>query len=268
MPRKKRDKSATGFYHTVSKGNGGQVIFEGSSDRRFYLRLLTEIAREHEVSIHAYCLMSNHIHLLVEDLDNDLSKFMKSINESYASYIARSTGRAGHAFKARFWSEPINSDQYFLATVRYIHSNPEAAGICSASEYPWSSYKAYLAAFQSNDVVEDTNLLPALEKGLVLSMFEDLDSFVRFSKSGNSQARPFPRSKLNGDLGPDELVNVAINLLGREPLYRLGTMMPDERNPYIVLLSNAGFTQSEIARVSGLGKSTISKTLNKGNKGD
>lgn len=271
MPHRQRRKSETGFYHVVSKGDGGQVIFEGDSDRLHYLSLLAHALDARKANLHAYCLMSNHVHLLIEDREDELSELMKEINESYARYYAKKTGRVGHVFQGRFWSEPVGTDEHFLAVMRYIHSNPEPAGICRAKDYPWSSYRAYIGdtgevrahkAYASRrlDKSQDS---PVVTTKLALSLLGGAEAFKNFSRLGGRDARPFPGSTLSNHIAPDELVNIALRILGRETLYGLKKMKPCERVTYFEQLSKAGFTHSEIARVTGIGQASISRALKK-----
>ena len=257
MPHVKREKAETGFYHAVSKGDGGRIIFEGDRDRSKYLELLDRALDEHQMQLHAYCLMSNHVHLLLRDSCDNLSAFMKELNESYARYFAWSTGRVGHVFQGRFWSEPVDTNERFLTTLRYVHANPEPARICRAEDYPWSSYCAYVAAFEGTVPAR----LPCVEVELALSLLGGAESFTQFSKSGGSYPRPFPESRLKGHLSADELANVAVSLLGRDVLNQLPSMSPRHRADYFVRLSQAGFRCNEIARVSGVGQASISRSL-------
>ena len=84
MPHAARQKGESGFYHVVIKGDGGQVIFEDEPDRRRFLKYIGVALEEHPVELHAYCLMGNHVHLLVRDTQDNLSAFMKKLDESYA----------------------------------------------------------------------------------------------------------------------------------------------------------------------------------------
>lgn len=124
VPHAARKRSASGFYHVVPKGMSGQIIFESDSDRSLYIKLLTEAKALHDVAIHAYCLMSNHVHLAVEDPKEHLSDFMKYVHERYGTYFAGKTGRTGGIFRTPFWSEPIETDTYLLCAVRYVHAHP------------------------------------------------------------------------------------------------------------------------------------------------
>ena len=261
MSHASRKKSESGFYHVVVKGDGGQIIFESNSDRRRFLGLLRTAIEECSVELHAYCLMDNHVHLLLRDTDDKLSICMKMLNESYAQYFSKVTGRVGHVFQGRFWSEPVLSDDHFLAAVRYIHANPETACMCEAKDYPWSSFGSYARCAKGGTANCSILDVPTVETSLALSLLDGVEAFERFSQSGSELARPFPGSKLSKHLSSDELASVALNVLGRNVLNGLRTMGPLDRAPYLVKLSQAGFTNCEIARITGLGRSTISRTM-------
>ena len=249
MPHTQRKRSETGFYHVVSKGDGGQVIFESNNDRTRYLEELESAAADYGVEVHAYCLMDNHVHLLVRDAKGSLSGFMKQLDENYARYFAWRSGRVGHVFQGRFWSEPIDCDEYFLSAMRYIHMNPEPPGICKARDYPWSSYRAYVGE-KSFTTTE-----------LGLSLLGGKDRFEAFHEQGASSTRPFKSSALSNHLTHDELVAIAVSTIGRDELNNLRGMAPVSRIPYLQKLRTIGMTCSEITRITGLGRSTVQRAL-------
>ena len=252
MPHTQRKRGESGFYHVVAKGDGAQIIFESDKDRCVYVDILAEAVKEHGVVLHAYCLMSNHVHLLVQDDKQALSAFMKQLSENYARYFGKVTGRVGRVFQRPFWSEPIETDAYFLCALRYIHANPEPAGICSARDYQWSSYQAHLS---------DSSFV---EVGFTRELLGGVRQFEAFSASGGSYARAFKGSKLARHLSADELSSIAVELLGREVLNSLRTMTPECRGPIIELLRERGFSESEISRVAGIGIASVRRSLDNG----
>ena len=265
MPHTKRKKGESGFHHVVTKGDGGQIIFESNADRTCYLEMLDVALDESKVKLHAFCLMSNHMHLLVEDREDELGAFMKRLNETYARYFSKVTDRVGHVFQGRYWSEPVEDNARFLAVLRYIHANPEAAGICRVQDYPWSSYQAYALSSAKKGSGEKRGTGSAasfVETELALSLLGNVEAFERFSASGACSARPFPGSKLSKHLTFDELLNVAFRLLGRDVLNGLKVMDPSDRVPHFIQLLQAGFTTSEIARITGIGRVSIIRAVN------
>lgn len=245
MPHAARTKGASGYYHVVPKGIADQIIFEDDGDRRYYLELLREAKEKTGLRVHAYCLMSNHVHLVVEDSDDHLADALKYLHERYAMRFAEKIGRTGGIFRKPYWSEPIETDDYLLCAVRYTHANPAAAGICRASAYPWSSVGDYLGRGTG---IADT--------ATVLDMLGGRSGFVEFSAAANGTAFAFPGSKLKAHLTDDEAVRIARDILGRDSV-NLAKADKNERAEAVVLLWRRGFTAKQISRICGLSERTI-----------
>jgi len=144
MPRKARIKSSTGIYHIIMRGTNRQIIFEDTED---YIQFLESLTRQKETSgieIYAYCLMSNHVHLLIKEGNEDLGTVFKRIGSSYVYWYNWKYNRCGHLFQDRYKSEAVEDDSYFLTVICYIHHNPVKAGVTKElSEYRWCSYNEY-----------------------------------------------------------------------------------------------------------------------------
>jgi REP element-mobilizing transposase RayT len=145
MPRSARKKSSTGIYHIVFRGINKQRIFEEKED---YLTLLEKLHSFQETSryeIYAYCLMSNHVHLLMKEGTEEFGLAFRRIGTSYVHWFNKKYERCGHLFQDRYKSEPVEKDSYLLTVIRYIHQNPVKAGLVKKiQEYPWSSYQEYI----------------------------------------------------------------------------------------------------------------------------
>jgi len=136
---------AGGLYHVIQRGNNRQLIFFEDEDRRAFLDRLERGAQDCACRVHAYCLMSNHVHLLVQTDRPNLSVFGQRLFGGYAKRINHHHRRSGHLFQGRFTSAPIAEDPSLLQVSRYIHLNPVAARMVKRPEdYPWSSLRAYL----------------------------------------------------------------------------------------------------------------------------
>ena len=141
MPRVARIKSSTGIYHIMIRGINQQNIFSYDDDYKRFLVILAKYHRQSNYEIYAYCLMGNHIHLLLKEGKESLATSMKRIGTSYVYYYNWQYDRKGHLFQDRYKSEPVEDDAYFLTVLRYIHQNPLKAGLSDdISSYPWSSY--------------------------------------------------------------------------------------------------------------------------------
>lgn len=144
MPRKARQKSATNFYHIVSRGINKINVFEEKREKSRILNLIRENYEEYSIKIFAYCIMSNHFHLLLEADLKDLASFMAKIIASFAHYYNYKHNRTGYVFQDRFRSQCIETQSYFWSCLRYIHLNPVKAGICkNFMDYMYSSVKEY-----------------------------------------------------------------------------------------------------------------------------
>ena len=153
MPRQERKKSGTGIYHVMLRGINRQDVFEDEEDYLQMIACLQGIAERRDENgvpveplciLYAYCLMSNHLHLLVREQTEDISSVMKRLGIAYAYYFNKKYQRSGHLFQDRFRSEPVNTMEYFVTLLRYIHQNPVKAKIVpSPRDYLWSSFHEY-----------------------------------------------------------------------------------------------------------------------------
>lgn len=201
MPRKARKLSSTGIYHTMLRGINQQNIFEDSSDYGVFLQTLQECREYCNVEIYAYCLMSNHVHILLKTLDNDLETFFKKLAGKYVYWYNVKYQRVGHLFQDRFKSEPVENESYFLTVLRYIHQNPVKAGLCKRVEqYPYSSYPEYVL---SGDCVDT---------GFALGMM-GLDEFIRYTNAPNDDScmdlADSPRRAVTDDQARDLIKRIA-----------------------------------------------------------
>lgn len=130
----------------ICRGNNRQVVFRDERDRKRYLEKLCLYCEQKEVELLAYCLLSNHVHLLLETPKGNLSKMMQAFQTSYTVYFNKRHRRTGHVFEQRYKAYLVDKDSYLLEVSRYIHMNPVMARIVERpGDHPWSSYSAYLS---------------------------------------------------------------------------------------------------------------------------
>ena len=174
MPRRARKQSETGIYHVMLRGIDRQLIFEDSEDYIRFLDIVEECREVCDFQLYAYCLMGNHVHLLLKVQDEGLETIFKRIGGRYVYYYNVKYQRVGHLFQDRFKSEPVDNNEYFLTVLRYIHQNPVKAKLCSkVEEYPFSSFAEYLH--------ESTFVDTEFALGII-----DRSEFVRFNNAPNS----------------------------------------------------------------------------------
>jgi putative transposase len=160
MVRPLRIEFEGAFYHVINRGNAGEDLFISRYDRERFYAYLGKAVERYGIKIHAYCLMTNHYHLLVETPQANLSRTMKWINVSYAAYFNRKRNRKGHLFQGRFKSILVQADEYLKHLSRYIHLNPLRAGMVNdISAYEWSSYPALSGRINAPKWLETSWLL-------------------------------------------------------------------------------------------------------------
>ena len=164
MARALRAEYEGAFYHLTSRGNDRNRIFFNETDYSKFRAYLEEGMKKFGYRLHAYVLMTNHYHLLLETPNANLSKIMHYLNSSYTAYINKKRDRSGHLFQGRYKSILVQKDDYLLALSRYIHLNPVKAGIVEKpQEYPHSSYKSYTET-KDNEFVYRELILSMMSK--------------------------------------------------------------------------------------------------------
>lgn len=149
MARKNRKWFQGAIYHIMARGNYRQNIFKDDEDFKVFLLLMQDAKTKYGFKLHAYCLMTNHYHLLLETEQTEIWKIMKRINQIYAAYYNEKYRLTGHLFQGRYKSCLVENDSYFLQTSRYIHLNPVKAKMVPRAEaYPWSSYSTLIGMKQ------------------------------------------------------------------------------------------------------------------------
>ena len=143
MPRKPRMFVPGIPAHVVQRGNNRQATFFEKQDYDFYLDVLQSGLRRYDAALHAYCLMSNHVHLLITpNRENSIPRVFQHVGRMYVLYINKKYGRTGALWEGRYKCSLINADEYLLTCYRYIELNPVSAGmVIRPEEYPWSSYR-------------------------------------------------------------------------------------------------------------------------------
>ena len=145
MPRTARKKSSSGIYHIIIRGINRQTIFEDEEDCAQFLEALKRYKEKSGYEIYSYCLMGNHVHILMKIGIEPLEQVMRRLCGSYVYWYNKKYQRIGNLFQDRFKSEPVEDDQYFQTVLRYIHQNPVKAGLVKhVEEYKWSSFHEYV----------------------------------------------------------------------------------------------------------------------------
>ena len=244
MPRQPRTLSESGYYHIVSRGIGKQILFEEEKDYQRYLETLERFISENSLELIAYCLMENHVHLLVH-AEEGLERAMKQIAVSYAYYFNTKYDRTGHLFQDRYMSEPIEDERYLLAAIRYIHNNPQKAGICRRDQYQWSSWHEYVG---SGNLVSTE---------MVLELIGGIDRFLEFSASdAPEQCLDVFEKKRVTDTQAIEWIRNELYLKSGTQVQSMGRA---DRNQVLRLMKERGLSVRQIERLTGINRGIIQR---------
>lgn len=177
MARKPRIWWPGAIYHIMTRGNHRHEIFRDDEDKQVYLEKIKQAREKYKFCLHAFCLMTNHVHLLLETEDSEPGKIMKSINMNYSIFFNKKYRFVGQLMQGRYRAEIIDNDAYFLATGRYIHLNPVKAEIVSLpQDYLWSSFRHYITGQE----------LSFLNQGKTLGYFPEpkRERYIEFTLKG------------------------------------------------------------------------------------
>jgi len=205
MARSLRLEFPGALYHVTSRGNRKCSIYEQDIDRENFLSVLADVCKRYNWVCHAYCLMDNHYHLLIETPDANLSKGMRQLNGQYTQNFNRIHKSVGHVFQGRYKAIVIDKNSYLLELSRYIVLNPVRAGMVkSAVDWPWSSYRAAVGE-QVKPIWLNTDWLLA---GFGQMKLEAVEAYKQFVDKGRGRQSPWGALKNQIFLGDEAFVSI------------------------------------------------------------
>ncbi len=251
MPRTARTASSQGIYHVMMRGVNRQQIFFDEQDNQYFLKVLARFRETCGYQLYAYCLMGNHVHLLIREGEKmGIGDVFRHINTSYVYWYNAKYERTGHLFQDRFRSEPVENQAYLMTVFRYILRNPVKAGQCERVEdYPWSSAREYL---ENRTYITDTlfmRKMMSVESMRVFLNLENEDQCMEMDentpkKMTDERAMVLIRNKM-GDGTP---------WIGR----------PEERdslNNTLRSLVQAGISSRQLSRLTGISRKIVMKAI-------
>ena len=248
-------RTVTGFYHVCARGTGKQLIFEGDEDRWEFLELMRDCCRDAGVTVVAWCLISNHVHLVLADYEDAMSAAMQRLLLTYARRFNKRTGRSGCLFRDRFERRSLDTDRQVMEAIRSVHANPQKAGISLIERYPWSSFAEYLRAY---DNVYDRGDFPT--HLACLSFFGSAKAFIAYSLSTPEGGKLAMPNLEEAEWERHAFAEKLAKGLG-VPLHGVKAAPSAQRNIVIFGLHDAGLTVRQIERYTGIGKSTVSRIV-------
>ncbi len=188
MPRRTRVAAGSGVYHIMMRGIEKKDIFIDDEDKQKILNTIIQKRKLEGFKLYAYCVMDNHLHLIMKEERETVSQSIKRIGTSYANYFNRKYNRVGHLFQDRFKSEPIRTDSQLLTAVRYIHRNPVKANIVRhVQDYRWSSYSIYTREISNVNEHQDLQLIYKDIEDILLMNIDNrkraLEEFVKLNET-------------------------------------------------------------------------------------
>ena len=251
MARTGREISDSGIYHVMMRGVNKQNIFEDDEDRFKFIEIFRHFKKICKYEIYGYCLMGNHIHILIKELEDTVSDVIRRISATYVLWYNKKYDRIGHLFQGRFKSEPVNDDLYFITVLRYIHQNPLKARIVNTlAESQWTSYHDYI----SNDSIVDTDFALGLfssDKVKAINLYKKY-----MNEANEDKCLDFDDKILLND---EDILN-CLKGLGVSKVSNLQQMDLNSRNDILKKIKNLdGISIRQISRVTGISKSVIGR---------
>lgn len=261
MARKARMRSESRVYHILLRGAEKQDIFIDNEDKTRILQILKDKKQDKAFFIYAYCILSNHIHLVIREGTDDISRILKRTAASYASYLNKKYSRSGHVFQDRFKSETVNSKQCLLALIRFIHQNPEKAGAAPMKEYLWSSWREFMGqAVQSGENASLTDCRDIFEM-ISNNRCSALQEFVKYSRM--ESAEEFLDITEEKEICQENVNEYIRNYLKDSKLTVDDLKKPESRkirdSIIIYLLSGSNLSRRNIAEILGINRETVRK---------
>lgn len=250
MPRAARVQSKTGIYHIILRGINRQTIFEDNEDAVKFLQTLKDYEHKSGYEIYAYCLMGNHIHILIKEGPEGLGIAMRRIGASYVYWYNWKYERIGHLFQGRYKSEVIENENYLLTVLRYIHQNPLKAGMVkTVEEYKWSSYNEYLNS--KNKIINSEFILDIFNE----DRNKAIELFKEFHKiENNDNCLDIDETKRLKD---SEAIIIVKELCNVEYCTDIQKFNINKRDKHLKILKETGLSTRQIARLTGISRGIV-----------
>lgn len=247
MPRAARKASNSGIYHVILRGINKQRIFEDEADYRRFLRILEDCKASCGFELYAYCLMSNHIHILLKTGEEPLERIFRRIGARFVYWYNAKYQRVGHLFQDRYKSEPVEDDTYFLTVVRYIHQNPVKAGLCATpADYPYSSFPHY---FDAHGLIDS---------GFILEMIGK-EEFLRYHNAKNEdRCLDIPETK-KLPVTDEKAERIMWEITRCKNATEFQSLPTEQRNRALERMLKSGASIRQVSRMTGVSFGVVRK---------
>ncbi len=252
MARAARTLSKSNIYHVMLRGVNRQDIFEDDEDRAYFMNVLRRCKELSGFRLHAFALMSNHVHLLIEPGNESLETVFRRIGTRYAVWFNRKYERAGHLFQNRYISENVETDLYFMTVLRYILQNPIKAGLESRpGTYRWSSYPAYQKGVGAITDTEYATTVFGGREPLVQYLLQDNEDHVMDEEDFDWRLRD------------DAAKEIVLRITQCDSVAAFQQLGSDQQKEYARRLYQERLSMGQIARLTGMSKPTVFRAIRK-----
>lgn len=246
MPRKPRKFGKSKTYHIILKGIDNQEIFYDNQDRQVFLKHLLTTKKEYIYNLYAYCLMDNHVHMVIKSENEILSKAMQSLMVRYVQYFNKKYKRIGPLVQSRFKSKNVENQRYFLEVCRYVHRNPENAGFSKTEDYEWSSYKEYIGKEKNVD------------KNVLLHYFDnDINNFIEYTikNNKNTEMEEFAEFEVIEKLTDGQVSNFIMKMFDMKEVGEISTYFKNKTKEELKK------DIQKIRRIKGTNKTQVARII-------
>lgn len=259
LPRPPRLYGYSKVYHIILKGIDDQDIFYDYQDRKFFLKQISITKKEFNYSVYSYCLMGNHVHMVIKVQDVFLSKCIQSLLIRYVYYFNKKYKRKGPLVQNRFKSKNVENLQYFIDVCRYVHRNPENAGIELTQNYEWSSYQEYVGRKR------------IVDKNVLLHYFDnDVNRFIEdtIKNINEDNIEDYLEYELIGKINDEQLINIIMNKFKIQDVSDVPIFFKNKGGEELEkcireIRDIQGTNKNQVARVTRLGRRMIEKIWGK-----
>lgn len=277
MARPLRIELAGGIFHVTSRGNRKEDIFEDDVDRQEWLSIMGRVCGRFNWRIHAYCLMSNHFHFIVETIEGNLSKGVRQLNGVYTQYFNRRHKKVGHVFQGRFKAVLVEREAHLLELSRYVVLNPlRAQMVKNIEHWPWSSYLAFCGKQAKQPWLETDWILEQFSRKRSIA----IDLYINFVREGVGLPPIWRGLKKQIYLGSDDFVNSTLikikqgepnindvpklqTLPVAKPLSKYEKLFPERNDAIREAFNSGGYTMTAIGDYFNLHYTSISRIVNR-----
>jgi REP element-mobilizing transposase RayT len=274
VARALRLEYAGALYHITSRGDRREDIYDDDEDRKIFLKQLSEVCNQFNWQCHAYCLMTNHYHLLIETIEGNLSKGMRQLNGVYSLKYNHRHGRVGHVFQGRYHSILVEMQSYLLELARYVVLNPVRANMVTKPyDWPWSSYRSTIATHITQDPLNSEWILSQFAKNKRLATLR----YIKFVEEGIGGKSPLKKVKNQIFLGSDDFVESRLKQINQDrdlteipklqrrhkaqPLVEIEQRYKNRNDAITIAYQGGGYTMKEIGTHFGISYSMVSKIV-------